>query len=1085
MRRWFVGGSILVIGVLVLLVWQPWSGEPSAPPRAPTGQARAAHDALPRTSAPLPPSSAGLTLRGTVVDTMGKPVAGARVSASWPEDGETLSATPCPKELLSRHDALSPEPWAPRTLVDCMPASESILVSLLLARQGEAPVHAEALSSEDGSFILEGLPEGPQTLLALSSQGAGTRMGVPAGSSGVSLMLEDPLFMSGRVLDEDSAPVPGVAITLASWRNTRFFDTTTDARGHFKLGPLPFDSYLLLAAKEDWSPTLEWLQLREAPHEIRLGRRHTLTGQVLSNGAPVKDVEVLASREKVMEDKPPLRAKTDAQGRFTFEPGSGHYRLSAEHAGQYARALVELGKTPSSPVTLNLGEALGVEGRVIDDQGAPVAKARVKLKSTDRSRVEELETLTGPDGRYRAGPVAPGGWDFSLEADGYVDMFRGEERVMSSNMRSQDFTLTRAVSITGRVVDGTGRALAGIKLDLHRIVQHAEDFEPQESTFSAEDGSFILDATEPGDYKVFTFSERFVSLIQPTPAPAKDLLLTLSAGGTVEGTVTDSRGQPMPRFHVVLGRMDAGDDAQEPLETMGTDDQGVFRRQGLAPGRYRIFARRASPSVDRKAEAEVEMRDGAVAKVTMRLPEERSVEVLVVDTSGQPVEKALVRARPLDPTSEEQYSEMHRFSSGVSTDEDGRAVLRHLEATGYRLAAMKHGHTLLPERSTPASRPSATGSEDIFIQADTQQAKLVMKRHSHVRGRLLGPDGAPLSRFRVNAQELESEDGTFSLPNHPMVGRTQFIFTAEGLPSVTRAVQGGEASADVDLGDIRLEAGRALTGVVLDATTGEPAENVLVALDSELRDEGSNFPRQLVLKTTDRDGRFDLGKLEARPLTLRLFLHERYREQLVSINATQTEVTVRMDPGARLSVTARDAQGKKTDGFVTYLGAGSEGAIVLENGAGKASALPPGKYTLRLEPRGRQSRPLAYLPQQVDVPASGEVSVQFKPATGGATVRLRVPTDQGVDMALVPGSVPPPTSPAVLRQVMLQGIPGFYEVGDTEVVFAHVPQGRVTVFFLTPDALGRYHTEELDIPASGTMSRTLQLAWRRLDVSQE
>lgn len=1081
MRRWFVGGSIIVIGVLVLLVWKPWSGEPSAPERAPSVQPRAAQGALPRTSAPLPPSSAGLSIRGTVVDALGKPVAGARVSASWPEDGETLSTLPCPKELLSRQDALGAEPSAQRTLIDCMPDSEGHLLPLLLAREGEAPVHAEALTSADGAFVLEGLPEGPQSLLALSSLGSVARPRIPAGSRDVVLAIEDPLFLTGRVLDEDNSPVDGVAITLASRRNTRFFDTSTDAQGHFKLGPLPFDSYLLLASKDTWAPSLEHILLRNEPHEVRLSRRRTLSGQVLSGGAPVKDVEVLATREKTLEEKPPLRAKTDAEGRFTFELGSAPYRLTAEHEGRYARAQVAPGKAPTPHVVMKLGEALHVEGRVLDEQGAAVPKALVKFRSTDLERPEELKALTGADGRYRAGPIVPGTWDASIEAPGYLDLFRGEERALATGMGPQDFTLTRAASISGRVVDSAGRPLAGIPLHLDRVVQAPEDYAPQENSFSEEDGSFVLDGTQPGDYKVLALSERFVPTVISTPAPAKDVLLTLSAGGTVEGTVTDSRGQPLPRFFVVLGRMDAEDDKHAPLETMGTDDQGVFRRQGVPPGRYRVFARQSTTAVDRKTQTEVEVRDGAVAKVTLRLPEERSVEVLVVDTAGQPVEKALVRARPLEPSPSEEYSELHRYPSGISSDEHGRAVLRYLEPTGYKLTVSKPGHDLLPERSTPAT----TNDPDVAIQADTQQARLVMKRHAHVRGRLVGPDGAPIPRFRVNAQPVESSDGTFSLPNHSGPEHTQFVFETDGLPSVSRLVKGGEDAPDVDLGDIRLEAGRPLKGLVLDARTGAPAVNVTVVLDSEVLDEGNSFPRQLVLKATDRDGRFDLGKLEARPLTLRLFMRERYREQKVPIDATQTEVTVRMDPGARLNVTATDAQGKKADGIVAYQGAGLEGAIVLENGAGGASALTPGRYTLRLEPRFRRSRPLDYLPRQVDVPESGEVSVRFQPATGGATVKLRVPTDKGVDMALVPGSVPPPTSPDELRRVMFQGIPGFHQHGAPEVVFAHVPQGRVTVFFLTPDALGRYHTEELDIPASGTMSRTLQPAWRRLDVAEK
>lgn len=1085
MRGWIVGG--VIAGVLAALLgwWMLGGTDAPEPVREVTpAPRRPSEDSLPRTSAPTRAAQgAGRSIRGTVVDSLGRPVAGARVSASWPEAGETLSELPCPEEALPAWENLDDASERQRKLPGCLPQVADTLTALLVARQGEAPIHAEAVSGDDGAFVLEGLPEGPQTLLALSEKGTALRPAVPSGDQDVELILEQPWFLTGVVLG-DGEPLAGASVTAVSVHHTRFFDTSTDDQGRFRVGPLPRQSYQVLATKEGWLASLDADRYGDNPREVTLYRPRVLHGRVLSDGAPVAGVEVRASRAAMDDGAPVPRTKTDAQGRFSLDLSTGKYALTVEHGGRYAFARVELDSKPPSEVVLKLGEALHVEGTVFDDARGTVEGARVKARFSQGGR-EELETVTQADGRYRLGPVEPGHWEFTVEARGHVDLTMGQEHELAVGMGPRDFTMKRTQTLTGRVVDSAGRPISGVPLALEPLgIDSPLDYEPQESAFSDRDGRFVMDATRPGSYEITARSEDYVQETVVAKVPGREVTLTLSAGATVEGTLTDARGLPLARFIVDVLPLDHDDEAERFLETEGTDDQGHFRRKGIHPGRYRVAAKQKSSSVDRRAWADVEMLADTVTKVELRLQEEHSLEGIAVDTSGRPVQGLTVRARSLVKDDGPKFIEMredsHETPFGVLTDAEGRFVLRGLGPVDHALRAIKPGHELLPERCSGI----VPEDEEVHVTADTKQVRLVFRRRPHIRGRLLGPDGAPQRDFSVGGTRVKSEDGTFAVPLHEQPITRQYLFSVYEMPDVTRPVKGGVDVADVDLGEIRLEEGRSIQGLVLDAETGAPVKGVLVRLDAEPDEDGQ--ASHLAGARTNDDGEFYLEKVPSGPHTLRMSYSGSYRELLVPVSATQEKVTARMESGARVKVTAKNRQGRPVDGFVSYQGpGGAEGLFELGKGVAELRGLEPGRYALRLTARLLNEPLPDFQPMSVDLPERGALSVAFLPATGGATVKVRLPTQEGVGLGLVPGGVPPPSTLTELRHLIFQTFPWTYKEEDPEVTFTHVPEGRVTVFFHTSAVPGRFHTEELDIPAGGTVSLTLQPSWRRLDVASK
>ncbi|MFE8595523.1 carboxypeptidase-like regulatory domain-containing protein [Archangium violaceum] len=148
----------------------------------------------------------------------------------------------------------------------------------------------------------------------------------------------------------------------------------------------------------------------------------------------------------------------DEQGRFTFEAlGAEVHWLTATSGKRYASADVDLRGFLSPPeVVLELGDMLHVEGVVRDEAGSPIAAARVSLGWAEAS--------TDASGHYRLGPLVRGrDHRFDVSALHYIDIKnQGLDQELAPDMNPVDFTLKRAASIEGTVVDEDGRPVPNV-----------------------------------------------------------------------------------------------------------------------------------------------------------------------------------------------------------------------------------------------------------------------------------------------------------------------------------------------------------------------------------------------------------------------------------------------------------------------------------------------------------------------------------------------------------------------------------------------------------------------------------------------
>ncbi|QSQ21281.1 carboxypeptidase regulatory-like domain-containing protein [Pyxidicoccus parkwayensis] len=1062
--------GLLFVAALVLGVWALFHSGPGGGTAVTTRVDRTtvtARTSRASSTGNAPPRpSAGMRIRGTVVDTLGAPVAGARVSASLPEPGQTLSELPCPEGTrASYEDARDPSTQG-RKLPSCILFATGLVQELVGAREGEVPVYAETTAGADGAFLLEALPEGPLTLWAFGERNAVLRAGIPAGSEGVELVLETGFAKEGRVIGEGS-PIAGATVTVFSPSQSRFFDTTTGADGSFRVGPLPMDNYFAFVAKDGWFP--EVVQLLEEKQEVTLHRPGRLSGRVLSGGVPVPGIEVRVEPGELIPGDNARRVTTDGEGRFNLTLPEGRYTLITSRDGRYALSRLEVGTT-TPEVVLELGSALHAAGTVSDDSGRPVAGAVVKAGSSKTYGLI-LRAVTGTDGRYRLGPVEPDFWSFIVEAPGYLDL-GAEVHPVGTDPRPVDFTLTRAASVTGRVSDAEGRPLPGIQLIFVRPgpADAPENTEPQESTWTDAEGRFVLDAQEPGDYRIDVLGAPYVDASFPVRAPARDVHLTLHAGASVEGTVVDAHGLLLGGFLVEL----QAPEAQAELERgrlAFTDERGHFLLQGVKPGRYVLVAGQERDDVTRRVWREVELHEGERLQVELRLEPERTLSGIVVDEAGQPLKYAFVRALLPDDEDQPAWKREARYShhgppAGVATEPDGRFTLRGLTEATYDVSAFKPGYRSTEGRNRDSQR----------IGAGTTEVRFVLRREPHITGRLVDPEGAPVRGFRVNGIPHEDPNGAFSLPAGQV--KETLVFEADGLATLVQRVQAHEGGADVDLGVLRMKRGRTLRGRVVDAETSEPIPHISFFLRA--RESLSNGQH---VADTERDGTFELTHVDLEDSTLSAE-HLYYLTQQLTPGPEQEELTVRMQPGPQVEVTVRDREGRPRTARVYFHADFHADSSWINPGMGVAykgqllhRGQKPGPHTVWLEPESDRERDFpVFLPQRVVVPATGRVQLHFEEQSGGATVTLRVPDGTGSNVMLLPGTAPAPSRLENVRSLTAQSLPA--RRTRATATFEHVPAGPATILYFHPGDSYRFHREELDVPPSGTLSRELTPVWQ-------
>jgi len=158
-------------------------------------------------------------------------------------------------------------------------------------------------------------------------------------------------------------------------------------------------------------------------------------------------------------------------------------------------------------------------------------------------------------------------------------------------------TQSGSSSISGKVTM-KGSGVPGILIGARQAQQSPRAVPPPMAT-TDQQGNYKLSNLAPGQYEIVTGAPQFVltstepirRLIVSEGETIENIDFTLVRGGVITGKVLDADGRPVIEEQVdVFPAGHMGTAMPYTHTTIGTDDRGIYRIFGLAPGKYKVAA---------------------------------------------------------------------------------------------------------------------------------------------------------------------------------------------------------------------------------------------------------------------------------------------------------------------------------------------------------------------------------------------------------------------------------------------------------------------------------------------------------------
>lgn len=545
--------------------------------------------------------------------------------------------------------------------------------------------------------------------------------------------------------------------------------------------------------------------------------------------------------------------------------------------------------------------AAALRGRVIDALGGRAVPAAVV---TLRGRGGDVfdETVTDDDGGFAFGGLEPEVRVVAVQADGYAFLtepvadFMGRRALAASKGSTLELALDSAVTVSGRVVDASGKGVSGADV-------YVEDREgwgrwprpvSDTATTDAEGRFSIADAPSGQLFAIATASGRApgeAEVGNAGPGRAREgVTITLKDGGSLRGRVLDAQGAPVAGASVAFSpeeerrRRGGGGSVGPRTAPVTSAADGTYFIDSLpeSSGYLAASSERGSGVVVVGVTAGSE----TIADVT--LESTGFVSGRVVDGNGTPLAGArvFVAGDWRDPEQRARNSAAGRQFNVDSTDGDGRFRLEGLSGTTVTIAASGDG--MGQERVE--ARVGATDVEIRLASADLAVTVLTAdgaKPSGDVEVWVMRPRGSGMRGGNRPLSPRIAEDGTF----HFGVTPGEWEVSAEargygGVPPIRVTVVDGSDPAPVT---IRLGKSGTVRGI-LAGDDGKKVAGARVSFSDgrggdSLGGEGGFLDWSGAVRSRS-DGRFELtgGSGEGR-----LFVyHPEYEPELIPVQVPES-----------------------------------------------------------------------------------------------------------------------------------------------------------------------------------------------------
>lgn len=458
--------------------------------------------------------------------------------------------------------------------------------------------------------------------------------------------------IEGTVIDKATErPVQGVRLTVGSpLPGALQGPAVTDAEGHFLLKGLPAGSHRLSTSKEGYAPAksegqkavssgLVFTVNRDEQLKgivIPVVRQGVITGRVFdTNGAPVMNAGV--SARLALETYDEFGEKSSSSGGrgggtndlgefriFGLQPGE--YYIQVTSPGPPASVTHVLSYPPGSensrvaPILVRSGEEVllptlyvpivetaPVRVNIISEAPTAPNQFRSLQFKSKGIPIEQSSSTSGGPGIIENSALPLGTNEVRIALQTAEGMVYGEstfELDQSLEKRTVDVVLRKGVRFVAQTllekVDGSTEPLSGIGIQL-RLGSLLSPL----SGKTGSDGMLSFASTPAATYRLFVTNLPEDAAISRMTQDGKSITasnlvvtgdtrveIALSKdGGSIEGIVRNSRGNPVPGSLVALVPADRALRDQHYLHRSTTTDQhGKFTLRTVTPGTYKLFA---------------------------------------------------------------------------------------------------------------------------------------------------------------------------------------------------------------------------------------------------------------------------------------------------------------------------------------------------------------------------------------------------------------------------------------------------------------------------------------------------------------
>ena len=665
---------------------------------------------------------------------------------------------------------------------DGRPVVDVEVAALAMPGLGE-PEPWRVASGADGRFVLDTVPEGPIRLRATKEGYALTITDAYAPEAGVVIVVDELLALEGAVIG-DPALVARARVRLEGSSLWPPLVQPVAGDGSFAFPELVDGVYGLVATVDAAAPGGQ--EYASIPLEnlapgsevgLALALAYRIPVRVISpDGAPVAGARVTVGYASVglLQQV----GETDVDGAAApgpMVPGPYVVRADADGYLPSETLSVDLGPTPLPTQTLTLVRPGRIAGTVIDDEGRPVVEARIVVDSetlysfnegTARagtftalvrggslgvtrgavppipllalegvSEENALAAMSDEAGRFSLELLMPG--TYRLRAVHGLYAASPVVAVTLGPGATRDgvvLALGRGVHLTGRVLDGNRRPLAGVRVEL------ADGTEVLTDPFGVFDAGH-----RRGRERLVLRGPGLIPQVVEIELGREDIeieRILLPAEGALEGRVRDDNDQPIAGVRVTLT---PGDGLSATTVTW-TDERGLFELADLAPGPGELELDHPDYAPD-ASRVRVPARAGG-APIELKLRVGWSLELSVrARGTGAPIAGARVEI------------DDHLWS----TDESGAVTVPRLAGAAAQVVVRAGGWVA---QSEAVARP-ASGAASLLFELDEaagMEGEVTDERGEPVGGarvRVRSRDGATLADTKTTA------DGRWSVPDLP------------------------------------------------------------------------------------------------------------------------------------------------------------------------------------------------------------------------------------------------------------------------------------------------------------------------------